>query len=52
MGYKGFRLGKVISTIHKTFSFEQMREAHTEVEKGGLVGKVVVLVKQTQLLFY
>lgn len=36
--------GKIKSTIHKTFSFEQMREAHTEVEKGGLVGKVVVLV--------
>jgi 2-desacetyl-2-hydroxyethyl bacteriochlorophyllide A dehydrogenase len=37
--------GIIYSTIHKIFPFEQMREAHSEVEKGGLVGKVVVTIK-------
>lgn len=34
--------GKVKPTIHQTFAFNQMREAHTTLEKGGLVGKVIV----------
>ena len=36
--------GKIKPAIHQSFPFEQMREAHTCVEKGGLVGKVVVTV--------
>ncbi|MDG1806205.1 NADP-dependent oxidoreductase [Flavicella sp.] len=34
--------GSLKPTIHQVFPFEQMRKAHTTVEKGGLVGKVVV----------
>jgi len=30
--------------IYKTFPLEQMREAHTEIEKGRTVGKIVVTV--------
>jgi len=34
--------GTLKPTIDKVFPFEDMRDAHTAVEKGGLVGKVVV----------
>ncbi len=34
--------GALKATVAKTFAFEQMREAHTEVEQGRTVGKVIV----------
>lgn len=34
--------GSLKPTVAKTFPFEQMREAHTEVEQGRSIGKVIV----------
>lgn len=34
--------GSIKPAIHKSFPFEAMRDAHTAVENGGLVGKVIV----------
>ncbi|MEM5538506.1 zinc-binding dehydrogenase [Olleya sp. AS48] len=34
--------GSIKPNIYKTFAFEDMAAAHTEVEKGRTVGKVIV----------
>jgi NADPH:quinone reductase-like Zn-dependent oxidoreductase len=36
--------GIITSHVSKTFPFEQMREAHLQMETGRTVGKIVVTV--------